>query len=141
MLRRRAVTLPLLALLLTGCVDSLAFTPQAPTVPVLRLPMNDAYLGSVHADRSRSLRPKFVWEPSRSASSSFFYELQLSTDSSFIRDVDTVETTQTTYQPNTALQVSQPPPSYVPSTWSALPTHGGAIGFHLTSGALRSHSL
>jgi FG-GAP repeat len=88
-----------------GCVESLSFTPTPPTVPALRLPMNNAYLGSVH---SSDLRPKFVWEPSTAESSGEIrYELQFSTDSTFpASDVTTIETFETSYQPPTALPVS-----------------------------------
>jgi FG-GAP repeat len=88
-----------------GCVESLSFTPTPPTVPALRLPMNNAYLGSVH---SSDLRPKFVWEPSTAESSGEIrYELQFSTDSTFpASDVTTIETFETSYQPPAALPVS-----------------------------------
>jgi FG-GAP repeat len=88
-----------------ACVSSTTFTPEPPTVPALRLPMNNAYLGSVH---SSDLRPKFVWEPSTAESSGEIrYELQFSTDSTFpASDVTTIETFETTYQPPAALPVS-----------------------------------
>jgi FG-GAP-like repeat/FG-GAP repeat len=101
------------ALLLGSCVEAVFFTPLPPTVPAHRLPMNNAYLGSVRAVSSRPhlLRPTFVWEPSTSAAPGpIHYELQLSKDPDFKIDVITIETFETRYQHDTDLSVSHEPP-------------------------------
>jgi hypothetical protein len=66
---------------LVSCVESSSYTPLPPSIPAARLPMNDAYLGSVHAG---PLRPLFRWEPSTAqASGTISYELQ--TESPMLR--------------------------------------------------------
>ncbi len=98
------LALSIFTLLAIGCVEPTTFTPLAPTPPALRLPMNNAYLGSIH---SSDLRPKFVWEPSvASSSGDIRYEIQLSTDRTF--EGDKIEATifEPEFQPDQALPVS-----------------------------------
>jgi FG-GAP-like repeat/FG-GAP repeat len=91
-----------------SCVESSSYTPVPPSIPAARLPMNDAYVGSVHAG---PLRPLFRWEPSTAqASGTISYELQLSPDSTFETSVTSISTTETTYQPDADLPVSLTPP-------------------------------
>jgi FG-GAP-like repeat/FG-GAP repeat len=93
---------------LASCVESSSYTPVPPSIPAARLPMNDAYLGSVHAG---PLRPLFRWEPSTAqASGTISYELQLSPDSTFETNVTSTSTTETSYQPDADLPVSLTPP-------------------------------
>jgi FG-GAP-like repeat len=70
-------------------------------------PKNDAYLGSVVTGR---LQPKFVWEPSVVADGEIGYELQYSSDIEFTADVVKIQTSQLSYQPDKALDVSAIPP-------------------------------
>lgn len=104
----RLFSLSALSLFLLACVEPISFTPTPPTVPTLRLPMNNAYLGSVH---SSDLRPKFVWEPSTAKSDGDIrYELQLSTNRDFEGDQLEETVFETEYQPDMALPVSFVPP-------------------------------
>jgi FG-GAP-like repeat/FG-GAP repeat len=91
---------------LAGCVNSTTFTADPPTIPTPRLPMNDAYLGSIHAPGDSRLRPTFVWEPSTATAAGLHYELQYSTDRTFRSEVVTIETHETFYQPEESLPVS-----------------------------------
>lgn len=95
-----------------GCVESGSFLPAAPTVPAPRLPMNDAYVGSVHSGRAGALAPRFVWEGSTaSAKGQVRYELQYSRDAGFAAEATTtVETLETWHQVEGALEVSQVAP-------------------------------
>lgn len=98
-----------IAVVLAACVESASFTPIAPTVPAPRLPMNDAYVGSVHTQKG--LAPRFVWEASTAGSSGEIrYQLQYGTDAEFARDVITVETVETSHQVAAALPVALTPP-------------------------------
>lgn len=90
--------------LLTGCVESATYLPPPPEPPALRLPMNNAYWGSVHTGK---LAPRFAWEPvAMPASYPVTYQLQLSQDASFASDVTTVETAEPSHQVESALPVS-----------------------------------
>src|SRR5262245_2705638 len=81
-----------------------AASPCAPTVPVLRKPMRNAYQGSVHVPGS--LRPTFVWEPSRvDGANPITYELELASDASFTREVMMERTTTISYRPAADLSV------------------------------------
>jgi FG-GAP repeat/FG-GAP-like repeat len=92
-----------------GCVEPLLFTSSPPSVPVLRLPMNDAYLGS--AARSSSLQPHFVWEESTAdAAGDIRYELDLSLDPTFERELISVRTFETSYTQERNLPISTSPP-------------------------------
>lgn len=96
--------------LLTSCAEPTTYQPQAPTVPKLRLPRNDAYQGSV---LTGALRPTFTWEASTVASDGSIpirYELQYGTDSKLEADAITVPVDQPTYQPDANLAVSMTPP-------------------------------
>lgn len=96
--------------LFAGCVDSTAFIAVPPPTPAPRLPMNDTYLGSIHAPGDARLRPRFVWEPVTATVRDLHYELQYSTDRFFNEDLTTIETDETEHQPPTALAVSFSPP-------------------------------
>jgi hypothetical protein len=101
---------PTLAMLcaLGACIESTSYTPEPPSVPAPRLPMNNAYVGSVHTG---PLRPLFRWEPATAkASGMISYQLQLSPDSKFETDVTSIETAETSYQPEADLPVSLAPP-------------------------------
>jgi FG-GAP repeat len=101
---------PTLAMLcaLGACIESTSYTPEPPSIPAPRLPMNNAYVGSVHTG---PLRPLFRWEPATSkASGMISYQLQLSPDSKFETDVTSIETAETSYQPEADLPVSLAPP-------------------------------
>lgn len=95
-----------------GCVEERSFRPpdpEAPTVPVLRLPQNDAYEGSTVLGR---LQPKFVWEASTGGKGEVRYELQYSTDKEFGPGAVTVTvpTAELSHKPLAALEVSTTPP-------------------------------
>lgn len=107
----RALSLGFLGCLgaLAACAEPTTFTPEPPTLPAPRLPMNNAYVGSVHD--GRPLRPTFVWEPSTTnAAGTLIYELQVSQDPAFNREVTSTTTEMTSYQPPEALPVSLTPP-------------------------------
>jgi hypothetical protein len=92
-----------------GCVFDTAACNGAPTVPVLRKPMNNAYLGSIFVAGSR--RPTFTWETSTVAGGvTIDYELQYSTDSTFATGVTTASTTALTHMPTTDLPASMTAP-------------------------------
>jgi FG-GAP repeat len=91
----------------SSCYEAQTYIPLPPTVPKLRLPRNDAYEGSTITG---ALRPRFVWQPSEVAAGTITYELQYSTDSKFEAVVSTIQTEDTTYQPDSNLQVSTVPP-------------------------------
>ncbi|WP_080682134.1 FG-GAP repeat domain-containing protein [Sorangium cellulosum] len=81
---------------------------EPPTVPVLRLPRNDAYLGAQR--KTGSNRPRFVWEASTSPSgASIEYELQYSASPDFIDAVSST-TEFTEYQPDEDLAIALLPP-------------------------------
>jgi hypothetical protein len=94
-------------LLVGGCVEAKQYTPPPPSVPVLRLPRNDAYLESLNA---ASLRPRFSWDASTGVSNEITYEVQYSTDPMFDSEVASVLVKDTTYRPESALAVSMAPP-------------------------------
>jgi hypothetical protein len=84
--------------------DTSACNNTLPTVPRLRLPMNEAYVGSVHV--ADSLRPRFAWEPSTwGGAGTVGYELQFSTDATFAMGVTTVPTATTNHRPAVDLPV------------------------------------
>jgi hypothetical protein len=94
-----------------GCVEAVKYyppDPHVPTVPKLRLPQNNAHVGSVVLHR---LQPQFVWEPSSVEMGEIsHYVLQYSSDLHFERDVVSTEVTATSYQPSVPLDVSTTPP-------------------------------
>jgi FG-GAP-like repeat/FG-GAP repeat len=96
------------ALLCAACVEASSFTAVAPSIPTLRLPMNNAYL----AQRTETDLPlRFVWEASTAYSSEDIrYELQLSTDSMFEESVTLVKTKETSHQLSEPLPISSVPP-------------------------------
>ncbi len=110
--RRLRLTVAVAALMAVGCVESGGFLPAAPTVPAPRLPMNDAYVGSVHSGRAGALAPRFVWEGSTaSAKGEVRYELQYSRDVGFAAgETTTVETAETWHQVAGELPVSREAP-------------------------------
>ena len=80
-----------------------------PTVPVLRKPMNNGYVGSIHVPGS--LRPTFLWETSTVMGGALIgYDLEYSTDPSFSVATTTVNVTFTDFTPGTDLAVSSFPP-------------------------------
>lgn len=96
--------------LLASCAEPTTYQPQAPTVPKLRLPRNDAYQGSVITG---ALRPTFTWEPSTAANDGSIpirYELQYGADPKLELDTVTVPVDQPTHQPDANLAVSMTPP-------------------------------
>lgn len=109
MMSSRGVVLGLASVVtvLTSCVESKTYDPPPPGPPRLRLPRNDAYEGSVI---TRSLRPRFVWDPPSTDQSPLRYELQYAADPSFGAEVMTVETSEPVFQPETNLAVSMIPP-------------------------------
>lgn len=107
-----------LALLATSCIEQRSFRPPdeepppppppTPTTPVLRLPANNSYQGSV---RSGALRPSFQWETSQwSGTETVRYTIELSTDAMFSSGGITGETTSTSFQVPSDLQVSRDAP-------------------------------
>lgn len=93
-----------------GCIEERTFRPpdpEAPTVPVLRLPQNDAYEGSTVLGR---LQPKFVWEPSTGGKGEVRYELQYSADRDFGPGAITVPVSETSHRVAEPLPVSTTPP-------------------------------
>ena len=92
---------------LVSCVSPREFAPAAPTVPQPRLPMNDAYQGSVITGE---LRPRFVWEASVAQKDPIVYELQYSADPKLEQGVVTVQTRELSHQPAEPLSVSTVPP-------------------------------
>lgn len=81
---------------------------EPPTVPVLRLPRNDAYLGAQR--KAGSNRPRFVWEASTSNSGApVEYELQYGADPELI-DAFSITTELTEYQPEEDLVIALLPP-------------------------------
>lgn len=93
-----------------GCIEERTFRPpdpEAPTVPVLRLPQNDAYEGSTVLGR---LQPKFVWEPSTVGKGEVRYELQYSADRDFGTGAVTVPVSETSHRVAEPLPVSTTPP-------------------------------
>ncbi|WP_165373141.1 FG-GAP-like repeat-containing protein [Sorangium cellulosum] len=71
---------------------------EIPTVPVLRIPLNDAYLGTMRKSGSR--RPVFSWEASAaSAGAPIEYELQYGADPD-MSDAASIVTEKTQYRPD-----------------------------------------
>jgi len=88
---------------------NVTFSP-IPLVPPLYTPLNDAYVGSVHAPLSRRVR--FTWNPGGvPLGGPLTYDLQYSTDPGFAANVTTVPgLTGTTFQVSADLPVSTLPP-------------------------------
>lgn len=81
---------------------------EAPTVPVVRLPLNDAYIGTMRKQGSR--RPRFVWEASKTTlDTPVEYELQLGADPDMIGAISVV-TDRSEYIPDSDLEGSLLPP-------------------------------
>jgi hypothetical protein len=98
-----------------GCTSDCAMLDESgcvggpPSIPVLRKPMNGAYLGTIYVPGS--LRPEFVWQPSTvSGGGTIDYEIEYATDASFAAGATTVSQPGTTYQPPADLAVSMTPP-------------------------------
>jgi FG-GAP repeat len=106
--RRRWSAVVALVLGLTGCVESVQFTPLPPSTPKLRLPQNGSYEGSIFTD---SLRPTFVWEVSgASEGDAISYDVQYSTDPEFGLGTIVARTDSVSYTPDDPLSVSRTPP-------------------------------
>jgi hypothetical protein len=98
-----------------GCTSDCAMLDESgcaggpPTIPVLRKPMNDAYLGTIFL--SGSLRPQFAWQPSTvSGGGAIDYDIEYATDATFAAGATTASVPGTTYQPPSDLAVSMTPP-------------------------------
>jgi hypothetical protein len=79
------------------------------TVPQLRTPMNNAYVGNVHA--ATTMRPKFSWEASTGAAcGAITYDLQYSADPAFGNATTVAGIAGLTYQPPADLVVSSVAP-------------------------------
>jgi hypothetical protein len=99
----------LLGWALAGCYEAQKYTPAPPTVPQLRLPINNSYQGSVFS--AATLRPRFVWEASTGYSKDpITYELQYAADAKFTLDVTTLETPELSHQPDAPLRIATAPP-------------------------------
>lgn len=101
-----------LATLAGACVEERSFrppdaVPPVPTVPVLRLPQNDAYEGSTVLGR---LQPTFAWEASTVDQGEVRYELQYSADKTFPAGTPTEAVSATSFKPAAPLAVSTTPP-------------------------------
>ncbi|MBX7194051.1 MAG: integrin alpha [Sandaracinaceae bacterium] len=85
-------------------LDLATCTPPDPPTP--RLPVNDAYVGNVHAPGT--MRPRFRWEPAAfSGTAAISYELQISRDATFATgDVGPAPSSSTTFRPATDLAAS-----------------------------------
>ncbi|MBK7077011.1 MAG: FG-GAP repeat protein [Myxococcales bacterium] len=82
---------------------------DAPTAPVLRRPLANAYVGLAH--NAGSMRPTFEWAaPAWSGTGSLSYEIDLSTDSTFASGVTTATATTTSFRPAADLAVSMTAP-------------------------------
>jgi hypothetical protein len=80
-----------------------------PTIPVLRTPMRNAYIGSIH--ERGSLRPSFSWQPSTVDSDAvLIYEVELGADPSFMLGVTRAAVLTATYTPEVDLAVRATPP-------------------------------
>lgn len=86
-----------------ACIERVTFTPAPPTAPVLRLPQNNAYIGSVIRG---DLRPSFTWEPSSVKNGEITYQIEISPDREFAREVSTQWTSESRYRPTENLPVS-----------------------------------
>lgn len=92
-----------IALSAMACIERVTFTPAPPTVPVPRLPQNNAYVG---ATITADLRPSFAWEPSSVKEGEITYQIEISSDREFAREVSSQWTTEPHYRPSENLQVS-----------------------------------
>ncbi|MEZ4360892.1 MAG: FG-GAP-like repeat-containing protein [Kofleriaceae bacterium] len=97
-------------MLLAACfIDTTPYTPLLPTPPTprLRLPMNDAYVGSVH---SGPLKPRFTWELPEEDPRGPLFELEVSADPTFSAGTTAISTFKMSYQPPDDLEVSRVAP-------------------------------
>ena len=92
------------------CMFDVSMCLPPPSTPVLRRPLNNSYVGSVHV--SGSLRPEFEWEASTVAGGSpmISYELTYGTDPSLMAGVTMQITPALTFQPAMDLVVSTTAP-------------------------------
>ena len=78
--------------------------PELLTTPALLLPPRGSNIGSVHI--TGSLRPTFVWTPAATIGAvPLTYELEVTSDASFLSGVSVVTTTVTSHTPAADLQV------------------------------------
>jgi hypothetical protein len=97
----------------SACIEVFDYKAFPPSVPVLRLPANNAYEGSPFATPATgSLRPRFSWAEATTTEKGkrISYELQVSADASFNGEVITERTEETQLQPQAALPISLTPP-------------------------------
>lgn len=92
-----------LALSAMACIERVTFTPAPPTAPVPRLPQNNAYVG---ATITGDLRPSFAWEPSSVKAGEITYQIEISPDREFAREVSSQWTAEPHYRPSENLRVS-----------------------------------
>jgi hypothetical protein len=86
-------------------LDPSTCTGGPPTVPVLRRPVNNSYVGSIFVSDSR--RPTFAWEASTVIGGvSIDYEIQYSTSATFAAGVTTAMVSSTNYEPPLDLPVA-----------------------------------
>ena len=105
---------------------------NVPTVPKLRLPMNDRYEGSVNV--GGSLRPTFSWEASTwSGSGTVMYDLQYSADATFAIGTVTVPTASTSHRPAADLAVRTVAPVGTRYYWRVRACVGAACSAYSTA--------
>lgn len=91
-----------------GANKAIVIDPGPPSVPILRRPINNSYVGTLFVTGSR--RPVFTWAASSGGLGALTYELELSTDASFAANVIQAATSALAYQPAVELPVALTPP-------------------------------
>lgn len=104
-----------------------------PTVPKLRLPMNDSYEGA--SSVGGSLRPRFTWEASTwSGSGTVMYDLQYSADATFaIGTVSVPSSAATSHRPASDLPVQMVAPVGTRYYWRVRACVGAACSAYSTA--------
>lgn len=90
-----------------ACIDRVQFTPAPPSVPGLRYPANNAYVGSVVTG---SLRPRFAWTDSVTKRGLITYQFELSPDREFNTNVTSELLEEPSFSPAQNLAVATTPP-------------------------------
>lgn len=90
----------------SACVEARTFTPLPPPEPILRFPSNAAYVGSTVAGL---LEPVLSWEHP-GLKEDEHYELQVSAQPSFDTLALDIQTSETSFMPDSPLEVSTTPP-------------------------------
>lgn len=91
---------------LAACVEPQTFTKLPPDEPVLRVPLNGAYVGSWITG---TLRPRLTWEHSKREDAEI-YQVQVSADRTFDRLAHDVRLAEPSFTPPYNLEVSVQPP-------------------------------